>query len=150
MILYFQLKYRTNWGEDVRLLGSIPELGKQVPENAIVMQTSDGENWYVQISAELPSETYFSYTYHIFRSGISIREEWNAFPRTIQLRSSTSRTYHSFDQWRERPSEALFYTTAFTESLIARKKSFPIQRTFTKSLVFKAFYPRVPNGYCVG
>lgn len=150
MNLYFQLKYRTNWGEEVRLLGSIPELGNDIPEEAIVMRTVDGENWYIQIPAELPSQTYFSYTYLIFRGEIPIREEWNAFPRTIQLRSNPSRTYHSFDQWHELPAEALFYTTAFTESLMARKKSFPIQRTYPRSLVFKAFYPRVPNGYCLG
>lgn len=150
MNLYFQLKYRTNWGEDVRLLGSITELGENNPDEAIVMKTADGENWYVEISAELPSETYLSYTYLIFRGGIPIRKEWDAFSRTIQLRSTPSHAYHSFDQWRELPSEAVFYTNAFTKNLIARKRGFPIQRTYPKALVFKAFYPRVPNGYCIG
>jgi len=150
MDLHFQLKYRTNWGEDVRLFGSIPELGERTPQNAIVMQTTDGENWHLQISVELPPETYLSYSYLIFRSGILVRSEWNTFPRTIQLRTTSTRAYHSFDQWRELPSESLFYTKAFTESIIARKRGFPTQRTYAKSLVFKAFYPRVPNGYCIG
>ena len=27
MILSFHIEYRTNWGEEVRILGSVPELG---------------------------------------------------------------------------------------------------------------------------
>ncbi|MBQ5819414.1 MAG: hypothetical protein IIW32_06110, partial [Bacteroides sp.] len=34
MTLIFNIEYRTNWGEEVRVLGNIPELGNSNPEQA--------------------------------------------------------------------------------------------------------------------
>ena len=34
MILLFNIEYRTNWGEEVRVSGSIPELGNEHPDKA--------------------------------------------------------------------------------------------------------------------
>lgn len=34
MIVTFHIEYRTSWGEEVRILGSVPELGKNNPEQA--------------------------------------------------------------------------------------------------------------------
>ena len=35
MILSFHIEYRTSWGEEVRVLGSIPELGNNQPGKAV-------------------------------------------------------------------------------------------------------------------
>ena len=42
MILLFNIEYRTNWGEEVRVSGSIPELGNEHPDKALPLQTIDG------------------------------------------------------------------------------------------------------------
>ena len=34
MTLIFNIEYRTSWGEEVRVLGSIPELGNNQPNKA--------------------------------------------------------------------------------------------------------------------
>ena len=34
MTLSFHIEYRTNWGEEVRVSGSVPELGGGKPEHA--------------------------------------------------------------------------------------------------------------------
>ena len=34
MTLIFNIEYRTSWGEEVRVLGSIPELGNNQPDKA--------------------------------------------------------------------------------------------------------------------
>ena len=42
MTLSFNIEYRTNWGEEVRVSGSIPELGNEHPDKALPLQTIDG------------------------------------------------------------------------------------------------------------
>lgn len=41
MIVTFHIEYRTSWGEEVRILGSVPELGKNNPEQAVALTTVD-------------------------------------------------------------------------------------------------------------
>ena len=49
MILSFHIEYRTSWGEEVRVLGSIPELGNNQPGKAVPLQTVDGIHWTLDI-----------------------------------------------------------------------------------------------------
>ena len=50
MIVTFHIEYRTSWGEEVRILGSVPELGKNNPEQAVALTTVDGIHWSNEIS----------------------------------------------------------------------------------------------------
>ena len=45
MTLIFNIEYRTSWGEEVRVLGSIPELGNNQPNKATPLHTVDGIHW---------------------------------------------------------------------------------------------------------
>ena len=83
MIVTFHIEYRTSWGEEVRILGSVPELGKNNPEQAVALTTVDGIHWSNEISIQLPAEGVVEYSYHIYRDGKAIRTEWNSFPRRI-------------------------------------------------------------------
>lgn len=85
MIVTFHIEYRTSWGEEVRILGSVPELGKNNPEQAVALTTVDGIHWSNEISIQLPAEGVVEYSYHIYRDGKAIRTEWNSFPRRIYL-----------------------------------------------------------------
>ena len=40
MIVTFHIEYRTSWGEEVRILGSVPELGENNPEQAVALTHS--------------------------------------------------------------------------------------------------------------
>ena len=55
MIVTFHIEYRTSWGEEVRILGSVPELGKNNPEQAVALTTVDGIHWSNEISIQLPT-----------------------------------------------------------------------------------------------
>ena len=65
MIVTFHIEYRTSWGEEVRILGSVPELGKNNPEQAVALTTVDGIHWSNEISIQLPAEGVVEYSYHI-------------------------------------------------------------------------------------
>lgn len=150
MILQIELEYKTNWGEEIRVCGSIPELGEGNPAHSIPLLTQDGVRWSLQIEVQFPSGTSIEYSYYLFRGKEIQRREWNLFPRRIQLRNNKNHAYHSYDAWRNMPADHLFYSSAFTQSLMDRTPSFPLTRTYGKSLVIKTFAPRVMNGFSLG
>ena len=85
MILLFNIEYRTNWGEEVRVSGSIPELGNEHPDKALPLQTIDGIHWTAEVNIAMPEDGLVRYSYHIFRDGRHTRAEWNSLPRTLYL-----------------------------------------------------------------
>jgi hypothetical protein len=48
MILSFNIEYRTNWGEEVRISGLFPE--------SIPLHTTDGIYWTAEVELEIPHE----------------------------------------------------------------------------------------------
>ena len=63
MTLSFNIEYRTNWGEEVRVSGSIPELGNGHPSKAFPLQTIDGIHWAAEADIAVPESGYVLYSY---------------------------------------------------------------------------------------
>ena len=97
MTLSFNIEYRTNWGEEVRVSGSIPELGNGHPSKAFPLQTIDGIHWAAEADIAVPESGYVLYSYYIFRDGYPIRAEWNSLPRTLYLSGNSKKTYRIQD-----------------------------------------------------
>lgn len=117
---------------------------------AVPLTTHNGLHWELTLDLPQCAESNLTYNYSIFRHGKPVRCEWNAFPRQIALRNTRNHSYHSYDAWRNIPQDQLFYSSAFTQSLMARTQTFPVSRMHSKSLIIKAFAPRVANGLCIG
>ena len=45
MTVSFNIEYRTNWGEEVKVQGSVPELGMNDADKAVTLHTVDGIHW---------------------------------------------------------------------------------------------------------
>lgn len=149
MTISLNIEYRTNWGEDVRVLGSIPELGNQNPDMAIPLQTTDGIHWFVSVNAAIPADGKIQYTYYIYRDGKPVRKEWNNVPHCIFISEDDKKTYEVYDAWRNLPDQEYFYSSAFTESLFARHEHTAPSKSYKKGLVIKAFSPRIESNYCL-
>ena len=76
----FHTEYRTAWGEELRVLGSIPELGNFTAENAFPLQTNDGMHWSGTISTDTPETEQIHYYYCIVKNKKLVAEEWKLFP----------------------------------------------------------------------
>ncbi len=72
MILSFNIEYRTNWGEEVRISGLFPE--------SIPLHTTDGIYWTAELELEVPQEGMtINYSYQIEQNGIVIRKGMGQF-----------------------------------------------------------------------
>jgi len=149
MILSFHIEYRTNWGEEVRILGSVPELGSFEEEQAVPLQTIDGINWSLSKEIQSPPSGVVKYIYYIYKNGEPVRKEWDSFPRKIYTSSLQNIVYRNLDAWKNIPDQQQFYSSAFTECLLARKHSEVQKLSFKKTLVIKVYAPRIGSNYAL-
>ena len=150
MILSFNIEYRTNWGEEVRVAGSIPELGNEQPGNALPLHTVDGIHWTNTIEIAIPANGIVKYSYHIYNNGRLTRSEWNNLPRVLHLTDAAQKTYTLQDCWKNIPEQQYFYTSAFSESLLAHHKRAGIPKGHRKGLLIKAYAPCINSNHCLG
>ena len=118
MKITFNINYRTNWGEEVGIYGSIPALGNGNEANALKMNLDGTENWQAVI--EVPDTTPdFTYSYIIKHENGTVRKEWgiaHAFRR-----GRSAKTYEIFDQWQDQPIDRQYYSSAFTDCICHRE-----------------------------
>lgn len=55
----FCLKYRTSWGQSVKIIGSHPMLGSWDVNKALQLQWTEGDRWVATI--ELPAGAVYEY-----------------------------------------------------------------------------------------
>lgn len=150
MQLTFNIEYRTNWGEEVKVLGSPQELGKWEEAKAFALQTTDGIHWSGQTEIDGTIEETIQYTYYIYKERKPIRKEWDTFARQLYVGKNKSKRFLTYDFWKNIPDQLYLYSSAFTESLLSRPKRTPAMKSYRKGLVFKAYCPRLSKEYALG
>lgn len=149
MKISFQIEYRTNWGEEVRVLGSIPELGNENPANAALMQTTDGRHWLLEKTVAIPASGLITYNYYIYRNGEIIRKEWTGSQRCMRVSPDKEKSYRTYDSWKVVPDQQYFYSSAFTDSLLAHRRRDKAPKGFDNGLRIKAYAPRISSHYAL-
>ena len=139
MTLIFNIEYRTSWGEEVKVLGSIPELGNNQPDNDTTLHTVDGIHGTAEEDIQLPGNGSVDYSYHLYRDGRTIRTEWNSLPRILHDADNPEKVYRIEDCWKNLPEQQYFYTSAFTESLLAHRERSAAPKSYKKGLLIKAY-----------
>ncbi|WP_373826893.1 4-alpha-glucanotransferase, partial [Bacteroides heparinolyticus] len=149
MTLSFNIEYRTNWGEEVRVLGSIPELGGNRFDEAFSLHTVDGIHWTAELDIRVPEDKTIRYSYHICKDGKPVRSEWNSLPRILHVADNPKKTYRIEENWKNLPEQQYFYTSAFTESLLAHHDRSAAPRSYKKGLLIKAYAPCIDSDHCL-
>lgn len=142
MTVSFNIEYRTSWGEEVRIAGLLPE--------SIPMHTTDGIYWTADVELEVPKEGMtINYSYQIEQNQIIIRKEWDSFPRRLFLSGNSKKKYQIKDCWKNIPEQLYYYSSAFTEALLAHPDRAEIPPCHRKGLIIKAYAPRINKDYCL-
>ncbi|MFA6870902.1 MAG: 4-alpha-glucanotransferase [Bacteroidaceae bacterium] len=147
MFIDFTIEYRTNWGEEVRLTGSAKELGAWDENKAIALTTTNGILWHVKISINDKAQTPLEYNYCIYKDGQLLQKEWNTFPRKLTLLNKQKYTLQ--DSWRTTNDQQNYFSSAFTECLLAHKEPIGTDKQYSKTILFRAFAPRVASNYAL-
>ncbi|MBQ7553342.1 MAG: 4-alpha-glucanotransferase [Bacteroidaceae bacterium] len=141
MRLRFNIEYRTQWGEEVRVVGNMPELGNDNLEQAVALTTADGIKWSADLEVKVSSTKLIRYHYLIGRGKETVREEWHAFPRILHAHNLKGKIYTLIDSWKDLPEQSYLYSSAFTEAWTAHNKRSQGLPTPAKGIVIKAYAP---------
>ena len=155
MIVSFNIEYRTNWGEDVRVLGSTTELGNNDHKQSYSLRTTDGTHWGAEVELSYPEAGNCKlYIRHLQRES-SCQRKWHGIQRCLLLPFQTAgcreENNRCMTAGKNLPEEQYFYSSAFTESLLAiypqtRKHCLKV----TKRIDDKRLgAPRISEGYCL-
>ena len=149
MIVSFSIEYRTNWGEEVRVCGSIPQLGNNDLTRALPLHSVDGVIWQADLELKGSEHDDLQYQYIVWDGKSAARREWNGVPRILRL-NPKQQHYLLHDSWKDLPEELSFYSSAFTESLLAHTDKSVYQPGEGKLVVIKANAPTLSNEFQLG
>ena len=144
MTFHFSLEYKTQWGEELRVIIN----GKEYP-----LTTYDGMTWAADIelkSKEIGDE--LTYKYAVYRDGELLWTEWEVAPHSLQLSGTVNnkrvndnaRSFILTDFWRPIPESLPLFSSAFTDSVASHEEdaavAFP---RFNKTLQLRMVEPRL-------
>lgn len=126
MKVSFNIKYHTQWGQCLFMVGSCPQLGDGIINAAKKMHYINDGEWQLEIT--LPDSTQEIKYNYVIENEYGLRTaEYQKSGHQITF-DQNHNTYHLYDYWLEKPSDRTFYTSAFTKNIFARheQKTTPI------------------------
>ncbi len=151
MRIVFNIEYYTEFGENLCVLGSIPELGSWDESRASRMDYVRDGKWRLElfVDEEILDQIEYKYILKDERS-LENTEEWGK-PRTLSQKSTGFSSTHLIDKWRPsaHPENPLF-TSAFAGNLWRRKPTNPKKKNYYNH-VFQLYAPRIDENhhFCV-
>ncbi len=100
MKIQFTIEYKTHFGQQLQVMGSLPELGSNNPGNAVMMQLSDPEQgiWSYSFDLEIPID--FQYRYIVKDDNFhTVIREWGA-DRSFSAPPTANHKIQIHDHWR--------------------------------------------------
>ncbi|NLZ94558.1 MAG: hypothetical protein GX921_01880, partial [Bacteroidales bacterium] len=111
-VLKFNIEYKTQWGEELCVAGSIPQLGELNEDDALVLSTINGVDWNSEVQIKSVDKEPLDYYYFVRKDGYTQRREHTP-NRQIKLSVNTDFTIQ--DYWKEETYHSYLYTSVFTE-----------------------------------
>jgi 4-alpha-glucanotransferase len=148
MKLVFNIEYFTEFGQNVHVLGNIPELGSWDSEKAPSMHYIDNGKWELEMYMDGANLDKLEYKYFILdqRDG-HIKEEWGT-ERVFKFTHNSFFSYIFKDSWKSNthPENPLF-SAAFTGNLWRRRSSKSYSLPKHVNHIFKLIAPRIDNDH---
>lgn len=148
MKLTFNIEYKTRWGEEIRVLGNIPQLGNEREPDAFRLSTSDGIRWQGSVETDKEAIRELKYSYLLVSDGKTLRKEWKNPPHTVPDAGDSS-VVRLEDRWNDISEKQHFYSSAFTEALLAREKRDGQKAEKGKNLIIRVLAPEIDSRYAV-
>ena len=142
MELVFNIRYRTKWGEVLKVAGNIPELGNDSEENALPLTTVDGDLWTGHVATKIPASRKLTYHYIVCSGDKTVRSEWTGMTRVLCVQNRKDKTYTLRDSWKDIPECSVLFSSAFTGAWLGHDRDAALRQSRTeRSIIIKAAYP---------
>jgi len=117
--IIFQVKFHTNYGQDLFIMGDHPLLGNNVPENAVAMHYFDEEHWYLVLELDdLVMDAAITYNYILRNPDGTINYDWGN-DKVFHPAKTKAQELVLMDAWNHAGYyENTFYTEPFSQVLL--------------------------------
>lgn len=145
MKIRFLIVYRTQWGEELKVVADYGSSASRKSHKEVVMSTHDGYCWSGEM--ELPkSARLIEYHYQVVSNGGVLRQEWCAAGRRCFSLAGDGHHFTFCDRWRDFPLDAYLYTSAFTDSFTRHAAGLSRLAFARRTLVLRVEAPRLGRG----
>ena len=139
----FKTNYYTHWGEQIMVVGNIPELGNGIVEEGFPLIYQGEGNWSATLSTETKT---FDYQYVVvYMQQYETNREWGEM-RTFSFQDEDITAISLTNQWRAKyhPENAL-YNSAFLNVIFNTKpyKTRKVKKTKQPQVQFQINAPRI-------
>ncbi|RED97977.1 4-alpha-glucanotransferase [Marinoscillum furvescens] len=142
MKLKFVISYRTSWGEQVCICGSLPELGNDEERNAVPLVPTSGDQWELEVDVKDVGEV--SYRYLIKSNEETIHREFGKPRIHRSLKQFRNLTFR--DIWRpNKHVENALYTAPFYKAFFQRAHQEQPTHTYDAKSNYVRFQLRAPR-----
>jgi 4-alpha-glucanotransferase len=126
MTLRFQIEYKTWFGQQMMLSGSLPELGKNRADKALQMVLKDVQAGIWMLEIQIPKSKAFSYRYFISEENTgTITDEWGP-DRNYSGGDALTTNILLIDRWRPMADpDAALLSAAFINAIFRPENIFP-------------------------
>lgn len=142
MTIHFFLDFRTTYGQNLYISGSLPELGNGDPEKAVPMNFTEGFVWEKTLKITSLQERIMSYRYLVKSDDGSAFYEVGP-ERAIGLNSATKDLF-LHDEWQGNSESAPFLTSPFSEIFYSHEHKEATQtHMLSKELIIRVTVPLI-------
>ena len=148
MKLFFNINYKTVYGEEL-LLNVVDETTDGSEKiTAFRMSTVDGLHWYYEMNKPVSAQySVLRYFYSVDCDGAERRHEWLTKTHLLELNGMRTKRYDIFDRWMDFPEDSYLYSSAFTECVtISMVWPFLLICSKVSSMLSVDFESRAPVG----
>ncbi len=147
MKIRFNIDYRTQWGEDIRVqLVKIAKGGQRKAMKECQLETYDGRLWEGEITFQSVGIQAIEYKYAMYREGELVWTEWEVAPHRVTFDGVTNH-YILSDLWRPIPEDLPLYSSAYTECVGAvTDECEAVDTLYSSTLQLRVVEPRLRKG----
>jgi len=147
MLVQFQINYKTQFGQQLMLVGSLPSLGNSNAQNAISMTLKNEHSGLWIFELELKSSVDFNYRYFVKDNNQNSNiEEWGE-NRLFKSEKRIKEKILLADYWRNSADhDFILHSTAFTKAILKPKeiiKTAKLKDNKSKDSIIIKFKPNV-------
>lgn len=145
MKIRFNIEYRTNWGEDIRVqLSKVMKDGQRKAMKECPLETYDGNLWEGEITIQNTGMVGVEYRYAMYRDDQLVWTEWEVAPHKLTLDGVTT-NYIVSDYWRPIPEDLPLYSSAFTECVGSHQHE-QLNTLYASTLQLRVVEPHLRKG----
>ena len=140
MKIKFHINYHTNWGEELYICGSIPELGGGDAVKSKAMRLASPDSW--ELTVDLPESTpAFDYFFVVKAENAAWRFEWGT-PHRFEPGDGIP-LYNIFDSWQDQPADKPYYSSAFVDGMLCRQFRDQPLKALPGTVCFRVWAPMI-------